>query len=76
MTKKELSEKLETKNKLLEARTEEIIRLRKMLTKERVCGSYCSNCIHGVPDVVDPFWEWVRFKCDLDCTCPDFDRKT
>ena len=76
MTKKELSEKLETTNKLLEARTDEIIRLRKMLEKERVCGSYCVNCIHHVTDVIDPFWERVRFSCDLDCTCPNFDRKT
>lgn len=75
MTRKELESELEFTKKLLKSRSEEVDRLEKMIKGERVCGGYCANCIHRVPELTDPFWERVRFSCDLDCKCPDFQRK-
>lgn len=50
----------------------EMLELKAKLSGERVCGSYCSRCKHGIKNT-NPFATY--WTCDLECKCKDFAEK-
>ena len=73
MTKKEMNRLLIEAKVIIARKNEEIERLTRIIRGERVCDDYCSNCMHHISMVQDPFR--FKFSCDLDCKCKSFVHK-
>lgn len=51
--------------------------LEKKLEGDRVCNQYCKNCKYGIGETIYStiFPPTIKYTCELNCKCKDFDRK-
>lgn len=65
---------LETENELLMTKLKdkeaEIERLNAIISGERVCGNYCSSCVHARRD--NKILSYETYECKLNCRCKDY----